>query len=667
MSSITSIADLLKPGLPIRTKALTQVGGHLAAWQGLVLILLWLWAFPGVVIAAPVLPPQQLDQQLPHLLLDGHLAYFKDATQKMTFDEARAAYQAGQFVPLKGDSITAGNLTGHAVWGHFSVTVLANDANAWWLLVAPEHIDHITLFLETTEGHVSLWEGGRNRPFEQRGFPSPGHAFRLGPLPEGTQQVYLRMTANAAVKIEPSLWQEAPLIRYLTGVNTGFGAYFGLAGLLWLMALARTVMFRNNWDLAYLGYLTGFEMFHFINSGLIEAWGLSSNLELRDTLMRIGIMLTGFSFVALVRTLIVWPTPPRWLEWTAVGGLAGVMLWLLVTRIVRSDLFPEINLLTGVGLLVAGTLAGIWAAYRNYPHARVMILCFLPFVLWIVFLILMRYSDAVGMDAWQRQRIMMITSIAHMFALWLLAFSKDARLQAAKRRLESEVTLLQNEMAQQSWFLSVLTHEMNRPIQRLVEIVRRSDNDTSPVATLRPTLHAIGTEMNGVMETCLDRIRQASSQTLQRQSTDVGRLAESIVNHFRQANPQRLITSEVQGLPAWFDCDSKLVAILLSNLLENAIRHSPEGGSIHIMGQRIDPATIELRVADEGPGIPDEARGRIFDRYVQLNPDATGAPTGMGLGLFIVRRIAELHGGDVSCISELGVGSQFVVRLKSAE
>ena len=74
---------------------------------------------------------------------------------------------------------------------------------------------------------------------------------------------------------------------------------------------------------------------------------------------------------------------------------------------------------------------------------------------------------------------------------------------------------------------------------------------------------------------------------------------------------------------------------------------------------------IELRVTDEGPGIPEEARERIFDRYTQLSSTLMEDQGGMGLGLFIVRRIAELHGGSVVCESEPDIGSEFVVRLSA--
>jgi signal transduction histidine kinase len=98
--------------------------------------------------------------------------------------------------------------------------------------------------------------------------------------------------------------------------------------------------------------------------------------------------------------------------------------------------------------------------------------------------------------------------------------------------------------------------------------------------------------------------------------------------------------------------------------VDNAIRHSPEGGAIWITGHALDSDAIELSVTDEGPGIPEAFQDRIFDRYYQLEQGVT-KKAGMGLGLFIVKRIAEMHGGEVMCESEPGEGATFRVTLRT--
>jgi signal transduction histidine kinase len=100
---------------------------------------------------------------------------------------------------------------------------------------------------------------------------------------------------------------------------------------------------------------------------------------------------------------------------------------------------------------------------------------------------------------------------------------------------------------------------------------------------------------------------------------------------------------------------------VLSNLLDNAIKYSPDGGMIEVAVAQPDDATIELSVRDHGMGIPAEKRGHIFDRFYQ----AHGAEhrSGLGLGLYICRQIVELHDGAIRVEFPPDGGTRFVVCL----
>jgi signal transduction histidine kinase len=165
------------------------------------------------------------------------------------------------------------------------------------------------------------------------------------------------------------------------------------------------------------------------------------------------------------------------------------------------------------------------------------------------------------------------------------------------------------------------------------------------------------------MEVCVGRIQQASISTLSPRDVDLRELIQRIAGHFQQSSRQHLISVELDALPTSFHCDPKLVGILLSNLLENAARHAPEGGVIWVTGRRTADDAVEIAIMDEGPGIPAAEQARIFERYTQGDAAAT-RKQGMGLGLFIVRRIAEMHGGKAVCESEPGEGSTFRVTLR---
>lgn len=104
------------------------------------------------------------------------------------------------------------------------------------------------------------------------------------------------------------------------------------------------------------------------------------------------------------------------------------------------------------------------------------------------------------------------------------------------------------------------------------------------------------------------------------------------------------------------------ISIATRNLLENAIRYTPEGGSLTVTVAR-ERRDVLIRVTDTGEGIPTRDAERVFERFYRVDSARSRATGGTGLGLSIVKHIAESHGGSVSVTSELGVGSTFTIRL----
>ena len=119
------------------------------------------------------------------------------------------------------------------------------------------------------------------------------------------------------------------------------------------------------------------------------------------------------------------------------------------------------------------------------------------------------------------------------------------------------------------------------------------------------------------------------------------------------------LSVELPGAPMWLMGDAVRLAQLLSNLLDNAAKYTPAGGQIWVSARSAD-GRIEISVRDTGIGIPADKLGTVFDLFTQLDSSAGG----LGLGLALVRDLAERHGGSVEATSEgPGMGSQFTVRL----
>jgi signal transduction histidine kinase len=133
---------------------------------------------------------------------------------------------------------------------------------------------------------------------------------------------------------------------------------------------------------------------------------------------------------------------------------------------------------------------------------------------------------------------------------------------------------------------------------------------------------------------------------------DLAQLVVPLVDLFRPACEERAIDLIVELESTSVDADEQLLSQCLSNLLDNALRYSPDGKPLRISVERLGHAGV-IRVEDSGPGIPPEERERVFDRFVQLDPARSSGRA--GLGLAIARMIAKLHHGSLS-IQESGLG-----------
>ena len=143
----------------------------------------------------------------------------------------------------------------------------------------------------------------------------------------------------------------------------------------------------------------------------------------------------------------------------------------------------------------------------------------------------------------------------------------------------------------------------------------------------------------------------------------LGDLVRSAVAHFSaRADERGLDLGAVASGEPIVQGDSHQLAILLNNLVDNALRHSPAGGRIDVAA-RLEDGHPMLVVTDNGPGIAPSERQRVFDRFYRAAPNGTG---GSGLGLAIVKAVAEQHGASVVLDDAPGGGLRVTVRFPAA-
>jgi signal transduction histidine kinase len=214
--------------------------------------------------------------------------------------------------------------------------------------------------------------------------------------------------------------------------------------------------------------------------------------------------------------------------------------------------------------------------------------------------------------------------------------------------------------------LADVAHELRTPLtnaQGYIEAIRDGLKQPSP-QTIDAIYRQILQLHRLVDDLRLLTIAESGHLELQLESQPIADLLSSVVDAFApraQAKGISLSRNYSDGLPA-MTLDRSRIAQVLGNLLENAILHTPSGGSIAVKAQHLGDRVV-VSVEDTGEGIPPEALPRVFDRLYRHDRSRNRASGGSGLGLSIARQLVEAHGGAVGVESEVGVGTRFYFSL----
>lgn len=217
--------------------------------------------------------------------------------------------------------------------------------------------------------------------------------------------------------------------------------------------------------------------------------------------------------------------------------------------------------------------------------------------------------------------------------------------------------------------ISDVAHELRTPLTNLQAQLEAVEDGL--IVDIRAALPSLQEEVGLLtrLTTDLQELAQWESGAigLRRERIAIGALVERAVGAVRVPANERDVAVAVDVAPDGpvAMLDPVRVQQILRNLLDNAIRHTPAGGRVTVAAA-VDGDDVVLVVTDSGAGIPPEHLDRVFDRFHRVSPARERHGGGAGLGLAIVRRLVEAHGGAVRVESVLGEGSRFEVRLPLA-
>ena len=253
-----------------------------------------------------------------------------------------------------------------------------------------------------------------------------------------------------------------------------------------------------------------------------------------------------------------------------------------------------------------------------------------------------------------------------LFAAALLAISLIAAfafyISRVNRKLQQAYDTSERALASQRQFIAMVSHEFRSPLSVIdisAQLLTRKFGDTIETAPVIERIHRGVARLTAFVDNCLTQERFANE-------TFVLHLARVNLNELaawadsEQTSVGHIIVSEIDPALSEMDGDPQLLRILLSNLLSNAVKYSPADSRITLRF-KLHGKNCRIEVIDQGAGISADELPVIFNKYVRGR--AASSIAGAGLGLSLVKRIVELHGGTIHVQSTPGEGSQFIVEI----
>jgi PAS domain S-box-containing protein len=240
------------------------------------------------------------------------------------------------------------------------------------------------------------------------------------------------------------------------------------------------------------------------------------------------------------------------------------------------------------------------------------------------------------------------------------------RLYEAERRARIDAEVANRAKDE---FLAMLGHELRNPLAptlHALEVLRAKGDDPAARGWAAEMLERQARHMARLVDDLLDisRITRGKIE-LRPEPVELAEVVRRAVESCRLPIEDRRhrLSLAFPPEPLWVEADPARLEQVLSNLLNNAAKYTPPGGAIALATER-QGAEVVITVTDDGAGIPPEMLGRIFDLFHQVDPSLARSQGGLGIGLTLVRRLVEMHGGSVEARSEgRGRGSAFVIRL----
>ena len=616
-----------------------------------------------------------------------------DPTGLLTVDDVHTQQGAGIRWHTMEHNLNAG-YNSPVVWLRFKVPQSTSGNEPVWLLGDPPFLDSVVLYQE--DEATGVWLAQRSGDHVPARFKPAlrQHLFKL----ETGKWALLRIQTTSAMQFWGDIFPTSQTLGAQLAANEiTMGLYFGAttALLLAIWAAAGIIRTYNLYALAALGTFSAIHVFNvrgYANLWMPESWtvwsshavgigafGMAATVawQIREQLTRdTQYLRTDRALLVLIAINVLGIV-------SVPSGLYGTVAWVNLASLVGSDIVAATLCLIAIrkhlrrtqhALLLAAYLAHL---VGSMPTTAVLI----GLIHWKL--------DITSI--WQFQTFIFTALIAGaVFVGLVLRFrqsekSKDkaiASLARSEHELEDKIEQRTRELSlaqirlkhaleserelrcEQRQFFQMISHEFRTPLavvdSAAAEQQSFPSSELSTQTDRAKQIRRACRRLSSLVDSCLISERLDSAGfALHVAPANVSAMLEHAAQLVHWS-PRHRLHLFMESAPTEWVCDETLVRIALSNLVDNAVKHASEG-EIFVAARKNEAGLLEISVADEGSGMSLEVMSRIFQQFEQGN--RTDQNKGFGLGLWVSRRVARLHGGDVTVESQQGHGACFTLTL----
>lgn len=625
--------------------------------------------------------------------IDGAMALLNAPDEDMTIEDVLS-------LPMSMFSVsgspTPGIFDTAAQWRLFFLKNPTGQPVTRLIEVGRQRLNYIDFYSVDETLRVTRYEAGSRRPFAVRPYPHRTYIFPVTVAAGETMRVLLRTKSEGAIVVTARAWERDAFTAHSTRTSWFYGIMHGTALVLVLLAGVGAFSFRDRASFWLLVQVAGFHVRLLGLSGHLHEVFLPSQPLLADMLgdFATGPGLAG-GFMFLVEFLNLRERMPR-AAWLFQGlAVASVALGATAFAGWYGTAAPAVNLgvlayaFLTVGVLVLSLLRGerglgLLCLGVAVPMAAIVLRIGRNFGLpvdaetaeWSISIGFYGYAVILGVAIARHIRMMeaerlrlahrMLDETARRESILNQMVQERTRaLEESQRRLVANLERERQLRQEQRNFLSMVSHEFKTPMSIILASVSTMSEcrlDEEETAEEMGNIFTAVARMQGLVEKCLsDAWLDQASIVLDIATLDLTALLGDLLAAQRITHEERAYTLTNEGTPRPIHGDDMLLRMMFANVLENAAKYSPPGTPVAVAVRWMD-GQVQVSFADRGDPITPDDRARIFEKFYRSPRQRR--KEGAGLGLYLVRRIARLHNGDIALDPDAATGNRFVVTLE---